>query len=91
MRRDIRMRRKSRAGLRLYGWLTWRNAIRLCLPGVVLVLMGVTTTGDPLVTLVSLLASVGVGLLWISFRWHGHHPEYHVYHLLRWYVSGRRS
>lgn len=88
---DVRMRRESRADLRLYGWLTWRNAIRLSLPVVGAVALGLPQSGDLSFTLVSLLVSVGVGFAWIKLRWEGHHPEYHLYHLVRWFLAGRRS
>lgn len=67
---------------RYFGWFTWKDLVRLGLPGVVLAWI---TVGQPAsVTLGAVLTGGILGLGWAGIQPYGQPLEIHLYHQARW-------
>ncbi|WP_202935062.1 hypothetical protein [Halorussus amylolyticus] len=81
-----RMSSNPDRSIKYFGWFTWKDLLRLGLPGTVLAWM--TVGQSAAVTLGASFVGGLLGLIWFGVRPNGQPLEVHLYHLLRWIVRG---
>ena len=70
--------------IKYFGWLTWKDLLRLSLPGTVSAL--VTYSGSTTILLGSVVIGIFLGLIWYGVRPYGNPLEIYLYHRIRWIV-----